>query len=276
MDGSDLVPELTRLGLTNYEARAYLALIRRGSSTGAQVARLADLPRQRIYDVLATLVEKGLASSRPGDVVKYAAVPPQVALETLVENHRQHLALLEREAATVVEQLGPAYAHGQEETDPLEYIEVLRDSRAINDRFEELQAGIKREILVFTKPPYARPAQENIKGLEVAKRHTAKGMYEFSTFDDPAFIEGVQRFIDAGEQVRFVEKLPLKLAIIDEAIVLFGMQDPVAGSADLTLMVVEHPALASILKIAFTTVWEQGLTFEEAQAHHTRLQAKSA
>jgi sugar-specific transcriptional regulator TrmB len=276
MDGDGLVPELTRLGLTNYEARAYLALIKRGSATGAQVARLADLPRQRIYDVLATLVEKGLASSRPGDVVKYAAVPPQVALETLVENHRQHLARLEQEAAVVVEHLGPAYQHGQEETDPLEYIEVLRDNRAINERFEELQGGVKREILIFTRPPYARPAQENVAGLEVAQRATAKGVYELSAFDDPDFIEGVRRFVEAGEQARFVEELPLKLAIIDETIVLFGMQDPVAGSSDLTMMVVEHPALARILKIAFNAVWKQGLTFEQARRQHARLQPKSA
>ena len=66
--------QLTRLGLTTYEAKAYLALVRRDSSTAAQVARLAGVPRQRIYDVLATLVEKGLASTRPGQVVKYAAI----------------------------------------------------------------------------------------------------------------------------------------------------------------------------------------------------------
>jgi hypothetical protein len=29
-------------------------------------------------------------------------------------------------------------------------------------------------------------------------------------------------------------------------------------------MVVEHPQLAKVLKIAFLAVWEQGLTFDEA------------
>jgi hypothetical protein len=29
-------------------------------------------------------------------------------------------------------------------------------------------------------------------------------------------------------------------------------------------MVVEHPSLAKVLKIAFNTVWEQGLTFDQA------------
>ncbi len=65
--------------------------------------------------------------------------------------------------------LTPAFAEGQKERDPLDYIEVLRDRSAINERFGELQDGIEREILVFTKPPYATPAQENTEGLEVSQ-----------------------------------------------------------------------------------------------------------
>ena len=76
----------------------------------------------------------------------------------------------------------------------------------------------------------------------------------------------MRRFIEAGEEARFVDELPLKLVIIDESIVMFGMEDPVAERrrAELTIMVVEHPSLASVLKIAFNAVWEQGLTFDEA------------
>ena len=258
------VVQLTSLGLTSYEAKAYLALLRRDSSTAAQAARLANVPRQRIYDVLATLVDKGLASTRPGQVAKYAAVAPELALERLVSDQREQLAELERQTAALIEELSPAFHAGQEQDNPLEYIEVLRDRRAINERFEELQAGIKREILVFTKPPYATPPQENVEGLEVTKTHEARSVYELSVFDDAEVTEGVRRFVEAGEKARFVPELPLKLVIIDESIVMFGMEDPVAGSAELTIMVVEHPSLAGVLKIAFNTVWEQGLSFEEA------------
>jgi sugar-specific transcriptional regulator TrmB len=275
-NGNPTVDKLTRLGLTSYEAKAYLALTRRGSSTAAQVSRLAGVPRQRIYDVLATLVEKGLASSKPGRVVKYAATAPELALERLLSDHRQQLAELEQSVSAMVEELQPAYQEGQEQTDPLEYIEVLRDRRAVNERFDELQAGIKHEILVFTKPPYATHAQENVEGLEVVQSHTARSIYEFSAFDDPAFTEGVRRFIEAGEDARFVPELPLKLVIIDETIVMFGMEDPVAGSTEMTMVVVEHPSLAKILKVAFETIWSQGLTFEQAYDRFVTRQVKTA
>jgi HTH-type transcriptional regulator, sugar sensing transcriptional regulator len=265
MDGAHL-ERLQRLGLTSYEARAYLALLRRDSSTAAETARLAGLPRQRVYDVLSSLVEKGLASTRPGKAVKYAAAPPEQALESLMTRHRQELTQLERDTASMVDALQPAYLAGQEHTDPLEYIEVLRDRRAINERFAELEAGIKDEILVFTKPPYATPVFEHDEGLEVVSSHRARSVYEFSAFDDPRSAEGIRRYIEAGEEARFVDELPLKLVIIDEQIVMFGIEDPVAGSSILTMIVVEHPSLARLLKIAFEAVWTAGLTFDESSA----------
>src|SRR5215213_4479818 len=228
MEDGELVGQLTRLGLTSYEAKAYLSLIKRDSYTAAQVARQAALPRQRIYDVLGTLVQKGLAVARPGTVVKYSATPPEVAINLLIQSHRQELAEMERGARSMVETLQPSFEAGQAHTDPLEYIEVLRDRRAINERFAELQSSVKREILVFTKPPYATPPQENVEGIEVARTHVARSVYEVDVLDDDAMARGIKRFIDAGEEARFVEQVPLKLVIIDEATVMFGMQDPLA------------------------------------------------
>src|ERR687893_315378 len=100
-----LIRELTGLGLTTYEAKAYVALLGRDSFTAAQVARQGQLPRQRIYDVLGSLVEKGLAAARPGSVVKYAAVAPELAIERLVAAHRRSMEALERSAADIIAEL---------------------------------------------------------------------------------------------------------------------------------------------------------------------------
>jgi sugar-specific transcriptional regulator TrmB len=263
VSGSELIAQLGQLGLTSYEAKAYVALTGRESFTAAQAARLSGVPRQRIYDILGALVEKGMASARPGTVVKYAATDPTVAIERLLTSRREEFAQLEYGAAAILRGLTAAYEAGQQHSDPLEYIEVLRDQRAINARFDQLQGAIKREILVFTKPPYAKPPQENLEGLSVVRTHMARSIYENSVFDDPDVAAGVRRFIAAGEQARFVPQLPLKLVIIDETVVMFGMQDPVA-TGDLTMMVVEHPSLATLLKMAFNAYWDKGMSFDQA------------
>jgi sugar-specific transcriptional regulator TrmB len=258
VDASPLVD----LGLTGYEASAYLALTKRGRATGAEVARLASLPRQRIYDVLDGLVTRGLASVEPGRPARYQAVAPEEAVGSLLAAQRAELERLEREAAQAVARLTPAYRAGREENDPLDYIEVLREPAAIGKRFSELEAAVEREILVFTRPPYAIEPADNVAGLELLARGVeARSVYERSLYDDEAQVAAVRHFVERGEQARVVDELPLKLVLIDERIALFTMEDPVAGIPGLTIMIVEHPSFARMLKFAFERVWESGEEF---------------
>lgn len=253
---------LQSLGLNGYEASAYVALTRRGRATGAEVARLAGMPRQRIYDVLDGLVGRGLATVEPGRPAHYTAVAPDTAIGLLVETQRAALAELEQDAARAVALLTPAYHEGRTATDPLSYIEVLRESGAIAKRFDELQAAAQTELLIFTKPPYAVEPAENVGGVDLLSRGVvARSIYERSVYDDPVVVEAVRRFVEAGEQARVVDQLPLKLVVIDERVALFTMEDPVAGVTDLTIMIVEHPGFAGLLKLAFERAWEAGDPF---------------
>jgi HTH-type transcriptional regulator, sugar sensing transcriptional regulator len=262
------ISRLTQLGLNVYEAKAYAALLGKESFSATQVADISGVPRQRIYDILASLVERGLAISRPGrQGTKYAAVSPKTALSALLEREQQRLSRLETMTNELVDELSNQYQEGKEETSPLEYIEVLRGQTAINQRFAEIQANCQREILIFTKPPYARPPQENLEGLETLKRNVrACSIYEYSVLQNEETRQAVAYFIRHGEVARFVEHLPLKLVIVDEEIVMFAMEDPIAGRTDLTILVIEHKQLAQLVKTAFETLWDRGETFDEAMA----------
>jgi sugar-specific transcriptional regulator TrmB len=233
-----------------------MALTRRGNATGAEVARIAGLPRQRIYDVLDGLVERGLATVVPGRPARYTAVAPAEGIGRLLAARREELDELERDAARAIDRLTPAFRAGRAETDPLDYIEVLREPAAIAKRFGELQASAEREILIFTKPPYAVEPAENVEGLELLARGVvARSVYERAVYDDPAVLDAVNTFVDAGEQARVLDELPLKLVVIDERVALFTMEDPVAGLSGLTIMVVEHTDFARLLKLAFDQAW---------------------
>jgi sugar-specific transcriptional regulator TrmB len=255
-------PALVDLGLTGYEASAYLALTRRGRATGAEVARLAGLPRQRIYDVLDGLVARGIAGVEPGRPVHYTARAPDEVVGGLLAGHRENLARLERQAAEAIALLTPSYRAGRDENDPLNYIEILRDPAAIGRRFAELESSVEREILVFTKPPYAIEPADNVAGLQLLERGIdARSVYERSLYESEPQVQAVRRFVAAGEQARVVDELPLKLVLIDERLALFTMEDPVAGAPGLTIMIVEHQALARLLKLAFERVWDGGEDF---------------
>lgn len=261
-----IVDRLVHLGLTLYEARAYVALIRRDGSTPTEVARVAGVPRPRIYDVIDSLVAKGLAFERPGRTAtaRFVAAPPDEAVNKLVNIHLERLRELEADAEAVREELGPAFLEGSMHSDPLDYIELLRSREAVAKRYVEIQQSVGKELLAFSKMPAAVRVEENDAGLEVARTRVMRSVYEFSLLDDPLSREGVQRFIEVGEQARFVEELPMKMAIIDERTVMLAMVDPVAGDTVLTTLVIENVQLARCLKIAFEEVWATGVDFATA------------
>jgi HTH-type transcriptional regulator, sugar sensing transcriptional regulator len=260
--------DLEELGLTNYEARVYLALIRRDVFTAAEVAREAQVPRQRVYDVLEGLTRRQLAVLHPGKVAGYSAVAPEVAVDRLMEQQRRSLGRLERLSDDLARELLPTWDSGRTHTDPLDYVEVLRDAADISDRFARIQSEAERELLSFSRPPWVTPS-ENVAGLEASARLHAAGrvvrcLYSRDVLDDPLMLEVVRRFAEIGEEVRIAESLPLKLLIADGSTVLCDMPDPVARAGATTSLVIRHPSLAETLRVAFRSIWETSPSLDEA------------
>jgi len=115
------VQQLVTLGLSQYEACAYLALLGYDESSAVEVADRAGVPRQRVYDVLASLRERGLVVTKDGRPLRHTAREPGVALSALLEaRRRQQQAENERLAALVeaiLAELAPA-ANGRSERHP--------------------------------------------------------------------------------------------------------------------------------------------------------------
>ena len=59
----DVINSLRRLGLNQYEAKAYYALASFGEHTAGELAERAELPRPRVYDVLTRLQDRGYSQA---------------------------------------------------------------------------------------------------------------------------------------------------------------------------------------------------------------------
>lgn len=64
-----------QLGLSNYEARVYLFLLRNGQSYGNEISKNTGIPSSKIYETLSRLVEKGLAHLIQTKPIRYQALP---------------------------------------------------------------------------------------------------------------------------------------------------------------------------------------------------------
>jgi len=145
----------------------------------------------------------------------------------------------------------------------VDYIEVLTDRRQVAERVMALSRQAREEILMLFKRPLVASIEENLaEAHAVADRIVRRGVFEESAADDPEFFDLIRQFHALGEEIRFVPELPIKVNLYDERVAVILLQNPVSGQSSLTCLVIEHISMAKALKVAFESLWAQGVDFE--------------
>src|ERR1700754_4439486 len=91
MDFQHFWKRLQQIGLNAYEARSYLVLLGHPRFKALELAARAHVPRQKIYEVLNSLVEKGFAQVVQEKTKLFSAVEPSLAIPGYLARKRQAL-----------------------------------------------------------------------------------------------------------------------------------------------------------------------------------------
>jgi len=86
---SSLVKALNELGLSNYEASVYAALVLYDNAEAKDLVEYLSISKPSVYETLDHLAEMGLAVKRVSKPARYSAVSPQMAIDLLMGNHRK-------------------------------------------------------------------------------------------------------------------------------------------------------------------------------------------
>lgn len=73
----NLIEKLKELGFNSYEAKVYLALLKRYPATGYEVSQLSDVPQSRAYDSLKSLEIEGVVFSTSEKPQKFTPISPK-------------------------------------------------------------------------------------------------------------------------------------------------------------------------------------------------------
>lgn len=266
----ELINKLEQFGLSKREAEVYVALLQKKEFTAPELTKITTITRTKIYEHLQNLVHKGLCIENLKNGQKiYKAVSPKTVLNKIIEKNEQDLE--EKKSASVLleKELTSLHEDGMKKFESLEYIEVLNDPHQIRDRWFKIEKNIKRELLVFTKPPYSVSLEENIEeGSKVLKKKklTTRSIYEYNGLKEKE-LEDLLRMIEVyqkfGEDARIVKKLPMKLVICDETITMLALNDKISLKPSITTIIIDHPSFASALKNTFESFWANALTIDE-------------
>ena len=140
---TDPVAETTALletfGLTEYEARCFVALVRIDHGTAREIAEVADVPRPRVYDSVESLQERGLADVQDAQPRRFRAPAPRDAIDRIRREYGDRLDRLER--------LLPRLQSPEPREDRAG-IWVVEGDDAVSDRLAGLAGGASEELLV--------------------------------------------------------------------------------------------------------------------------------
>lgn len=132
------IEQFQQLGLTEYAARSYVALLRLGSGTAREVSETADVPRTRVYDAIETLQDEGLVD------VQHASpkVFNPVARETALRHFQEKYDDLIEQLTPLLEDLDPVTRNHEQPG-----VWTVTGNEAVTDRLCELIATAEDELI---------------------------------------------------------------------------------------------------------------------------------
>lgn len=82
-----IIENMKQLGLSEYEAKAYLSLLENYPVNGYSLSKKSGIPRSRIYEILESLKTKQIAFEEPGEKSKiYYPIDPKLLVNRLKQD----------------------------------------------------------------------------------------------------------------------------------------------------------------------------------------------
>lgn len=239
----DVLNSLRRLGLNQYEAKAYFALSMFGSNTAGELSEYAELPRPRIYDVVTKLQEKGFVQIQNTRPVKYAAIPISEAVVTLKK---------QREAG-VLQEVQKIDEIGKELMDKIKSVKVpsrpsveesvwtLKGREAIYSKLASMVQGARKHVVVSsTAEGLMSKYKAHSKEFEKAANRGVK--LHFIAPISPS---------NAGELTKIAnlqnKEMPTRMVLADDQALLFLTEEKTKPEDEVGLWI-GSPHLVSTLK----------------------------
>jgi len=248
------------LGLTPYEAKAYMALLQHGRLSPFGLNQKCGIPRPRAYDVLNSLVGKGLIMEQPGRPRMYAAVDPQAGLGKLMtELERKTLGQLE-EKGTIVKMLVSSLSklHDKSRGAQLEgeRVWVTRRDNAFIAKYCEAIRNVEKELVVASPDPKP-PENDVLEAVEhiLKKNKTVRIVRQITPQWTRRDLDKYEELIALGDQVRHLEYDGLRYAIFDEkdTVLVF----PASEGSQFAVWI-RLPSLAAVLREHFEALYKKG------------------
>lgn len=251
---------LEALGVPAEDEALYRMLLRERGLTPAELTERAGRGARAVRQSLHRLAECGLVSRLAGRPTRYVAARPDTAVEALIARRQQELAATRQAAQLLLADLPADRRHRPEEE-----LEIVFGREAVATRFQQLQQSTRHELLVLDRPPYAQnPSEPNPGENDLLSRGVRlRGIYAPEALELPGALRLIRAAVDAGEEARVCDDVPLKLAISDRSAAILPFTADRDAMVDSALVVYASTLLDALIRL-FDLLWNVAVPVFEA------------
>ncbi len=261
--------KLQQVGLNAYESRSYLVLIGHPKFKALELAARAHVPRQKVYEVLDSLVEKGFAQVVQEKTKLFSAIDPSLAIPGYLARRtralQNEITEQSRLASGLIEDLRAGFHEGQEGNGALGFLSLVNDPTQTAIHFRRMLTTSEAQYAELSRPPFAvDPLSEQLVKEAAERGVRCRLLIEAGAIDNE-HRERLNEYVECGIEIRFLERLPMKLALFDGKCGLVALLDPVLTRPSWTAVIFEHNGFAEAMSGLFESYWcrAQG----EVEAH---------
>ncbi len=131
-----LIDELVNIGLSTYEAKAYLALIKNPDISAYEISKDSGVPQSKVYETIKKMAKKGIVITKGKNPVKYIALPIEEFLERYKVNIDNSIDYIKKNITAL-----------NEEVD-VEYMWHFKDLNQINNKLISLINDAKKSLYI--------------------------------------------------------------------------------------------------------------------------------
>jgi len=238
--------QLTNFGLTDGEAKVYLALLKRGSSTVGPIVKESKIAYSNIYEVLERLVKKGLASFIKKEKTKYFQATEPYRLKEYLENKEKKIQEQKEELKKLIPSLNALIKSNESKTDA----EIFIGAKGIKTAYEKLSSSLTKNDETFFfyiyEKEYSEKSDEFYNSMfDITKKLKARGLAN-KEYKNSWFMQKAKNVM----KVKFVDfPLPGNIDIVKDKIMIVSWHPEIVG------FLIHSESIARHFRNYFNKIW---------------------
>lgn len=235
---------LIKLGFTEGESKAYVALCELGPSTVGPIVKRSSIAYANIYDVLRRLEEKGLATHiKKGKTKVFSAAPP-TELKILLKQKRNELNKQEDIISAIIPEI--KQLQGKHEPEQAEVFLGYSGLRAAYDKMIENEAEKNIISIYKQEEEFAQAAEELFYEVYNKYPYLKIRVISDEQFRNTTYAKKVKH------PIRYTDKaIPSQIDILGYKSLIISWQKPVMAT------LISAKPFADNFKKYFDSLWDE-------------------